>query len=98
MERMSECPFCGSTKVKLDCKERVAGYNGLDMKVNYCVYSVRCNACHARGGTAGGKIILGFSRYVNPITGDPFALPDWATTREVLRAKAIENWNRRKIV
>ena len=88
MTDLKPCPFCGGTKLKIDRKSRLAGWNGLDMRVEMHTYSVRCNTCHARGGAVGGRVI-----------DDPWTrctqLPDWATTDKALEAKAIEAWNRR---
>ena len=44
-----ECPYCKSNKVKVDHNSRRAGFTGLDDRVEYQTYSVRCNSCHARG-------------------------------------------------
>ena len=88
MIELNPCPFCGGTKLKVDRKSRLAGRNGLDMRVEMHTFSVRCNTCHARGGAAGGRVM-----------NDPWTrcaqLPDWATTDKTLEAKAIEAWNRR---
>ena len=97
MPDLIPCPFCGSGRLKLDYKATTAGYNGLDMKVRHYTYSVRCNVCHARGGAVGGKVIEGFNQYVNPIIGHPLALPEWAMTRDALKEKAVELWNRRAL-
>ena len=88
MADLKPCPFCGGTKLKVDRKSRLAGWNGLDMRVEMHTYSVRCNTCHARGGTAGGRVIYTpWTRCAPP--------PDWATTDKALEEKAIEAWNRR---
>ena len=88
MDKLKPCPFCGGTKLKIERKSRLAGWNGLDMRVEMHTYSVRCNTCHARGGAVGGRVM-----------NDPWTrcaqLPDWATTDKTLEAKAIEAWNRR---
>ena len=45
MSELKPCPFCGSNKVKLVKKKtKYKGHNAY-------VASVRCNCCHARGGT-----------------------------------------------
>lgn len=88
MNELKPCPFCYSTKVKLEKKSAEAGYNGLDMRVNCETYSVRCNVCHARGPTVSGKVILGDL----PSGCD---IPSWATDRATLERKAAEAWNRR---
>lgn len=88
MDKLKPCPFCGGTKLKIERKSRLAGWNGLDMRVEMHTYSVRCNTCHARGGAIGGRVM-----------NDPWTrcsqLPDWATTDKTLEAKAAEAWNRR---
>lgn len=88
MNDLKPCPFCGGTKLKIDRKSRLAGRNGLDMRVEMHTYSVRCNTCHARGGAAGGRVIYTpWTRCAPP--------PDWATTDKALEEKAIEAWNKR---
>jgi len=45
MSELKSCPFCGSTKLKLEKKAtRYRGHKAY-------VASIRCNSCHARGGT-----------------------------------------------
>ena len=88
---LKPCPFCGSSKLKVDRKSTFSGYNGADQRVEQHTYSVRCNVCHARGSTVGGKVIPGFKLFC---MGE-YPLPDWATTDDVLEAKAIMAWNRR---
>ena len=88
MAELKPCPFCGGTKLKVERKSRLAGWNGLDMRVEMHTYSVRCNTCHARGCAVGGRVMA--SRLTHCTQ-----LPDWATTDKTLEAKAIEAWNRR---
>lgn len=101
MEKLKPCPFCGSKNLHHEMKVNRIKYNGLDMRVEQRTYSVRCNKCHARGGTAGGKVIPYWNYNENPFTGEPlddrgiFELPDWATTDSVLWKKSTEAWNRR---
>lgn len=88
MADLKPCPFCGGTKLKVERKSRLAGWNGLDMRVEMHTYSVRCNTCHARGGAVGGRVMNErFTRCAQ--------LPDWATTDKALEEKAIEAWNKR---
>lgn len=88
---LKPCPFCGSTKIKVDSKSVRVGSNGLDDLVYRSTYSVRCNKCHARGGAIGGKV-LSLENYPTNI---PYPLPSWATTWQELKAKAVAAWNNR---
>lgn len=85
-----ECPHCKSDKVKVDHKSRRAGFTGLDDRVEYQTYSVRCNSCHARGPVHGGKVIVSFNYFC--VTKD---LPEWATTQMELSKAARLDWNTR---
>lgn len=83
---LKPCPFCGSEKLSIESKSRRVGTNGLDIPVDNVTYSVRCNMCHARGATAGGRVLaytLGLE------------IPAWSKTKAVLYEQAIEAWNRR---
>jgi Lar family restriction alleviation protein len=91
MIELKPCPFCGSTKLKINSKSTKAGYNGRDNIVYRATYSVRCNKCHARGGAIGGKV-LSLENYPINI---PYPLPSWATTWQELKAKAVVAWNNR---
>ena len=75
-DKLKPCPFCGGEKLKIDCKSR----NDIE------TYSVRCNKCHARGGTASISIkgVLVNQGYA--------ALKE---VREQAKEKAIEAWNTR---
>ena len=88
MCELNRCPFCGGEKLKIEKKSALAGFNGLGERVENHTFSVRCNICHARGGVSGGKVIA--NRHFG--TRDA---PDWATTDEVLKKRAIDAWNRR---
>lgn len=88
MDEPKPYPFCGGTKLKIERKSRLAGWNGLDMRVEMHTFSVRCNTCHARGGAVGGRVM-------NDPRTRGHQLPDWATTDKTLEAKAINAWNRR---
>ena len=83
---LKPCPFCGSTKLKVERKSRRVGWTGLDVPVNNMTYSVRCNKCHARGPAGGGRVLL----YTLNLP-----LPKWAKTQAELHEQAIEAWNRR---
>ena len=85
MTDLKPCPFCGSTKLKLKRRSTLAGWNGLDWRVERHVWSVRCNTCLSRGGAVGGRVVLQDREHTIP----------WATTDEALKEKATELWNRR---
>ena len=91
MDKLKPCPFCGGTKLKIDRKSTLAGFDGTDQRVEQHTYSVRCNTCHARGGAVGGKVMPYNRRfYMGEIP-----LPEWATTDDALQNKAVFSWNRR---
>jgi Lar family restriction alleviation protein len=46
-EKLKRCPFCGSTKLKLEKKSHGRARDGRPLYTA----SIRCNCCHARGGT-----------------------------------------------
>ena len=87
--KLKPCPFCGSTKIKVDKKSTLHGHIAGMWRVENHTYSVRCNVCHARGGAVGGKVIP-----YKPIT-EEFDFSKLCTTAEELKIKAIEAWNRR---
>jgi ssDNA-binding Zn-finger/Zn-ribbon topoisomerase 1 len=80
-----ECPFCGSNKVKVEGKTKKAlSYEGLEHRT----YAVRCNKCHARGGTSSGYI----RNALYSLTERGKELME----RECeIRNRATEAWNRR---
>ena len=83
---LNPCPFCGSEKLKIETKNgRIHYYekNGMKSWQNV-VFSVRCNSCHARGGTFSIDL---------PISG---LLGDLKNKKKEATDKAIERWNRRK--
>lgn len=88
MYELKPCPFCGGEKQSIIRKSVLAGWNGLDERVDYNRWYVRCNLCFARGGTAGGKILHS--------THFDMKMPEWATTDDNLRDLAIRNWNDRR--
>lgn len=47
---LKPCPFCGSTSLKVESK-----HNGKWSDTGTHSVTVRCNKCHARGGTASSK-------------------------------------------
>lgn len=84
--KLKPCPFCGGTSLTVDSKAKEVGSNGLDIPVDNVTFSVRCNKCHARGATAGGRVL----RYTLDLE-----LPKWSKTRAELYEQAISAWNRR---
>ena len=88
-KELKPCPFCGGTKLKIDRKKEKAGCTGINAQVESMTCSVRCNVCHARGGTASGMVIQGnLLAYID-------SMPEWATTEDALKDAAIELWNNR---
>ena len=80
---LKPCPFCGSTKLKIERKQsRNVGRTATH------TYSVRCNVCHARGSTVSGRIVKDPRTFCSQT-------PEWSMTDEVLEENAIEAWNRR---
>lgn len=88
-EELKPCPFCGSKKLKIQGTHGRIGATGTDEPVTRETYSVRCNVCHARGGAVGGKVILTRLRLRES------ELPNWASSKDSLKEKAIGAWNRR---
>ena len=54
MSELKPCPFCGSTSLKIESK-----HNGTHYWTGTRSATVRCNKCHARGGTASCKVEIG---------------------------------------
>ena len=51
---LKPCPFCGGTSLKIESK-----HNGTHYYTGTHSATVRCNKCHARGGTASCKVEKG---------------------------------------
>lgn len=81
--KMDPCPFCGGEKLKVESKRKNISYRHLSVVTK----SVRCNRCHARGGTASGEV-------GNYSFGTPKS--DKLTTEQEIETRAIELWNTRK--
>lgn len=82
---LKPCPFCGSTKVKVNGKyKKKWSYEG----VGHITCAVRCNKCHARGGTASGYIRN--AAYSLTQRGE-----EVLETEYDIRCRAVEEWNRR---
>lgn len=79
--QLSPCPFCGSTKLKIDKKSKLIH----SRHVAIYTVSMRCSCCHARGGTVSGEVRTGI---LNPVS-------DNLTDYETLTQRAIEAWNKR---
>lgn len=79
MAELLPCPFCGSTKLKIDQKtSSTTKWNSEKKRVDkLVVVTVRCNKCHTRGPTT--------SMY-----GGWYDSP-----RKALEEKATEAWNTR---
>ena len=88
MADLKICPFCESDKLKIEMKKNGTRYFGIGQLENYTA-SVRCNVCHARGGTVSGYVRN--RRFVEA--------KDWLKDEisiEELERRAIEVWNTRK--
>lgn len=85
-EELKPCPFCGSTKLKIDKKSVLDRYTGLGVRLERHTYSVRCNVCHARGRSIGGIVVD---------EKDALANCYKHTTDKELAKRAIAGWNRR---
>lgn len=58
MIEIKSCPFCGSSKLKVDSK-RIESFCEKGIVFNEYSCSVRCNVCHARGGTVSKSLKAG---------------------------------------
>jgi hypothetical protein len=83
---LKPCPFCGSEKVKVDGRyKKKWSYEG----VGHTTITVRCNKCHARGGTASG-----YTRNAcYPLTDRGEEVLE---TEYQIRCRAVDAWNRRE--
>lgn len=93
MAELKPCPFCGNTKLTVNRKSKVTRVNDFDWRVEYRTFSVRCNVCHARGGTASGKVIPRYNYFIS--ANERLEIPKWATLDDELKTRAIDLWNRR---
>lgn len=83
-EELKKCPFCGSTKLKLESKRGKVNYYEKDGMIPWqnMKFSIRCNVCHARGGVASADL---------PIVH----LGEYQKKLVETKGKAIAAWNRR---
>lgn len=54
IQQLKPCPFCGGTSLKIESK-----HNGTHYYTGTHSATVRCQKCHARGGTASCKVEKG---------------------------------------
>lgn len=80
------CPFCASEKLKLDSKNGKVHYYEKDGMRSWqnVVMSVRCNSCHARGGTASADLPSG-----------GITTPEMKQRKLDAVKRAIDKWNQR---
>ena len=75
----TSCPFCGNTKVKVDCKKS-SNFKYVDGKrLDFYNVTTRCNKCHARGPA--NTIWLDYHSSFHAV--------------DLLKDKALESWNNR---
>ena len=79
---LKPCPFCGSTKLKIEKKSSLPSKHYHYMTKHY-TYSVRCNCCFARGGAIGGDVAQG---------GDTEWLIEGAVDNWNMRCDNETNW------
>ena len=79
VKKLKPCPFCGSTKLKID--QKTSSNKKFNPETKKCekfiVVTVRCNKCHTRGPTTS----MYATQYDKPT--------------KVLQEKAIDVWNAR---
>ena len=86
-EELKPCPFCGWKKVTIAGKKVIRGYLW-DRGVNKHIFYVKCNKCHARGGSASGLIPTYITKCKMP--------KDELSSYEEIKNAAIKAWNRRE--
>ena len=85
---LKPCPFCGSNKLKVCKKNGGSEYmNELGHRINRHYFSVRCQVCFARGGTAGGLV-------PDHVQEKYRGVPE-ITTDTDLQEEAVRLWNER---
>lgn len=84
---LKPCPFCGSTKLKIEHKSSSPSKH-YHNRVRHYTYSVRCNCCFARGGAVGGDVRDENSAVVVDVF-EP------CVKKEELIIQAVDNWNMR---
>ena len=88
---LKPCPFCGSKRLKVCKKNNGTKYvNEFSRRIERHTYSVRCNACYARGGAVGGLVPdrPTESGVYRGVSGE-------ITTDKDLQDEAIRLWNGR---
>lgn len=70
--KLKPCPFCGSTSLKIESK-----HHGQWSETGTHSITVRCNKCHARGGSASSK--AGKNIYTASAEAEAKAIELWNT-------------------
>lgn len=88
MNSMPDCPFCGSSKVSIETKQKL--YRHIKgSRINTVTASARCNKCFARGPIVSGKVIDFQSSSI------PDEYLSLCTTKEYLKDQAAFAWSNR---
>ncbi len=100
--KLIPCPFCGWEGVKIQRRER--GYYWMEslvaeIRIETAAYYAVCNRCKARGGVATGRFV-GYVRTAEFLglfddRKEEVPLPEWVTTRDEVKQRAADLWNRR---
>ena len=91
MDKLKPCPFCGSTKIRMEKKKGRTFVNGLDQPVEQHKWYAQFTRCKARGSIASGKVNLYYNYAISQETRDKF--PEWQTTDDEIRRIAVVLWN-----
>ena len=93
LEHIKPCPFRNNETLMITGRKGRRFVNGLDHPIEHHKWYVQCGKCKARGSLASGKVNLYENYCITPEQRAKF--PEWQTTDNELRDKAIRLWNER---